>query len=227
MINFLDIRSGEIIACDNSSNRTILKFLVQNDFMKDILNYKVSSYQYLHYNDELFHDDYIYFSSIVDSINSQFTQVDLRSFNVVSLFDSFYYNKFRQIKRVKNFIEDKIISNINLFQQAYFITLTLEDTYTADTITAQDYSKVRTKIRKFIACYSNTYVFNKDFGKDDRYTKRLHFHGVALMTHEAKEKFIDKYSKKFGFLKVDLIDDHSDYISNQLLRNQTFYYIYQ
>lgn len=75
---------------------------------------------------------------------------------------------FRLSKRMRNMI---------LTGKALFLTLTFNDTFLNRDTTA---ITRRRYVARFLKEQCLTYVANKDFGEDDRYTKREHYHALVV-----------------------------------------------
>lgn len=204
----LDVRTGEYITFEINCQKDKLKFLIKYDFLKDVLNCKVSTEQYMKYKDVLFKDDAIYYSNIVDSLNEQ---LDV---NCIALFDNYYRNQYRRINRIRDKLDYEILSNVDEVLRPYFITLTLENFYDEESLTQEQYAIIRKEIRLFVKDYCSYYVLNKDFGLTS--SKRLHFHGVVLMPLVLRDEFIYNAEIKFGFCNLEYIDANSCALSKYI-----------
>lgn len=189
----------------STRNHDLLQFALNNDLDVLYSDYKLYKIRACYYNDE----DNIRMFNLLDHEIQEFN--DLYDCNLAKLFDCFFRNQFRKLDRVRNYVYRIQMLDDDEYG-AYFCTLTLDDSnyFNADTITRDEYSSIRSKVRREIAEYSDVYVFNKDFGLNE--SKRLHFHGVALLKRTQVDSFKCTYSRKFGFCKIDPIRNNPDYV---------------
>lgn len=98
-------------------------------------------------------------------------------------------------KRRKNRLEDKIEEIINS-GKAVFLTMTFKD----EVINTTSPETRRRKIARYLKSQASKYVANIDFGQDDRFTKREHYHAVLI---PLKEKVDYKaYNKLFNNSRI-------------------------
>lgn len=139
--------------------------------------------------------------------------------NSFQVFQSFFHQARLKIARV----EDRLNSFRDFtdeYFKLYFCTITLDDKnfnvpLGCYQITAKNYDNIRRKLREHVSEYSDLYLFNKDFGLQE--TKRLHFHGVALVKKGMIPSLSRNTKDKFGVVcSFKEIDDHSDYLSKYI-----------
>lgn len=188
-------------------NHEMLKFGIDHELDIEVQDLEVCAFQYLHLHNEDFAEKYNHYMNVFMDLYEE------KHVWFPSLFKNYFRNEFVKMNRLFERIEH-ITDFVNDKYAAYFLTLTLRDTYTIESITRDKYTNVRTKIRKFVSNYSEHYVMNKDFGLND--TKRLHFHGVAIIKKSELSSFKFHYKKKFGINTLDLIDEHSDRIARYI-----------
>lgn len=191
----------------NLDNRSIVKELIDRDLFSTIINFKVSCSNEVYF--EKFTDDYYFYNDCIKFLDWYY------NCNVVNVFNNYFRNNYRKVKRVKEKINNEIFANQKLWHGCYFLTLTLREDLGKD-ITSEKYDKVRKEVRKFVSNYSRYYVLNKDFGTHA--TKRLHFHGVALINKGYVDSFKVNYNLKFGFCKLQLIDVNSIALSKYIIK---------
>ncbi len=191
----------------SNRNHDLLQFAINNDLDTLYSDFKLYKIRAFYFKDEEDLKMFRYLDFLIQEFNDSYDT------NLCKLFDNFFRNQFRKLDRVRNKVYSIHMQDDDEYG-AYFCTLTLEDTYDCESITREIYSDIRTKIRKFIADYSGYYVFNKDFGLND--TKRLHFHGVALLKRTQVDSFKYNYNRKFGFCKVDSVRNNPDFISQYI-----------
>ena len=91
---------------------------------------------------------------------------------------------FRRFERLKERIKDYLLSG-----QCIFVTLTFRD----DVLDSTSEETRRQYVSRYLKSISDKYVANIDYGVDDRYTKREHYHAVVL---------IDWISEKWSHGKI-------------------------
>lgn len=79
---------------------------------------------------------------------------------------------FRRLERLKERIKDYLLSG-----QCIFVTLTFRD----DVLDSTSESTRRQYVSRYLKSISDKYVANIDYGVDDKYTKREHYHAVVLI----------------------------------------------
>lgn len=79
---------------------------------------------------------------------------------------------FRRLERLKLRIRDYLLSG-----DCIFVTLTFNDDVMANT----SESTRRQYVSRYLKSISDKYVANIDYGVDDRYTHREHYHAVVLI----------------------------------------------
>lgn len=79
---------------------------------------------------------------------------------------------FRRVERLKNRIKDYLLSG-----QCIFVTLTFND----DCMNNTSEETRRQYVSRYLKSISNKYVANIDYGVNDKYTHREHYHAVVLI----------------------------------------------
>ena len=78
---------------------------------------------------------------------------------------------FKRVQRLKNRIADYLSLG-----QCIFVTLTFND----ETMSKYDEKQRRTLVSRYLKSCSDKYVANIDYGNDDKYTHREHYHALVL-----------------------------------------------
>ena len=196
---------------NNPKTHNVLHLILSDDYILQLFDeYRLlTTYIRMHGRDEY-----------VDQIESEFFIANdyiskMLKCNAFYVWQDYYSQLFRKLRRIEERIES-YRDYVDDRHYLYFLTLTLDDNFylSPRTINRENYTDIRTRVRKYVAAYSDYYVMNKDFGLQN--TKRLHFHGVALLSKGELTSFKYHYSKKFGFCKLDPIDERSDLISKYI-----------
>lgn len=98
---------------------------------------------------------------------------------------------FKRIKRLKERIRRYISSGTSIF-----VTLT----FNPDTLDHTTEDTRRKYVQRFLKAHSNMYVANIDYGADDRYTHREHYHALVVCDRIDKTLWDD-----FGFSFCEVV----------------------
>lgn len=162
--------------------------------------------------DYCYFQEYEYYRDQIESITS------IPYSAVVDACINVFHNKAKIIERVKGRINE-MLSEVDDVYQTYFITLTFNNSYFKKCKRSKkDLKGFRTDIRLFLHDYASKFVANKDFGERADRTHRLHFHGCILMDKSKVNRFIINYNKKFGFCKLEVVDEKSLCLSRYITK---------
>lgn len=100
-----------------------------------------------------------------------------------------YFAMLKRRQRLRDRIEKMIKS-----EKAVFLTLTFNNNYLSRKMSAETR---RRYVARFLKSECSEYIANIDFGQDERYTKREHYHAVAI----PKDDKIDFTAYSEGFDK--------------------------
>lgn len=193
---------------------TAMNFILNNSYYEDIFEefFLANAYTTIHGWDDYYLSLFYEFNLVNDYISKQL------HLNVYDYWKQFYINVYRKVERIKQRIDKMLDQADNERYFVYFTTLKLNDDYylNPETVNRENYTEIRTKIRKFIKEYSDFYVFNKDFGL--KCTRRLHFHGCMLMSKGLKPSITKNFEKvkNYGFITLEAIDKNSQRLSQYL-----------
>lgn len=118
-----------------------------------------------------------------------------------SLVLSYGYEEYKEAIRINNANWQRfkrICQRVSLYLHfpCVFLTLTFKDEVLNGTT-----EKTRRKyVSRFLRELSNHYVANIDYGKDDRYTHREHYH--ALVLGKIRKKDLSYWSENIGFTHI-------------------------
>ena len=141
-------------------------YLLKSIVMKEGLHKKVNRISLQKYNNK---KDGIVYDPILDQ---QYMDL-LSEYGYASMLEAKRINhaSYYRIKRLK----DRIISYLSM-GQCIFITLTFRPSALKVTTERQR----RIDVSRFLRSVSQYYVANIDYGVDDRYTKREHYHAIVV-----------------------------------------------
>lgn len=191
-----------------------MKFIINNDCLWIYQDYSSTCARLmLEPERQDLKDYYYYLCDYIWYINEQIKDDSL------AVFQAHFRQARLKIARVENRL-NSFRDFVNDDYKLYFCTITLDDTnfnvpLGCYQITSDSYDKIRRKLREHIKEYSDIYLFNKDFGLQE--TKRLHFHGVALVKKGMLPSLSRNTKSDFGQVcSFKEIDDHSDYLSKYI-----------
>lgn len=103
-----------------------------------------------------------------------------------------YFAHLQRRKRLRDRIEKMIMS-----EKAIFLTLTFNDNYLSRKMSAETR---RRYVARFLKSECSEYIANIDFGQDERYTKREHYHAVAIPKNDKID--FSAYSEGFDKSRI-------------------------
>lgn len=145
-----------------------IKYLIDNGYYSMYQNYQM--YMYFKYIIE--HEPYEEFIRLYDkyscySNNMEILQNDLEEKDI-ELIKKYYSRRSSKVSRLKKRIKKMFVKD------CVFLTLTFRD----DVLSSCSADTRRTYVRRFLKEFGVPYVANIDFGLDDEFTHREHYHAV-------------------------------------------------
>lgn len=106
---------------------------------------------------------------------------------------------YRRVERLKQ----RITEYINTFP-CVWLTLTFND----DTLNNTTRETRRKYVSRFLKSISRHYVANIDFGEDDRFTHREHYHAIAI--GKLHKKDLAMWTNQYGYTWIETINRSSN-----------------
>lgn len=145
-----------------------IKYLIDNGYYSMYQNYQM--YMYFKYIIEYEpHEEFIrlYDKYSCYSNNMEILQNDLQEEDI-ELIKKYYSRRSSRVSRLKKRIKKMFVKD------CVFLTLTFKD----DVLSSCSSDTRRTYVRRFLKEFGVPYVANIDFGLDDKFTHREHYHAV-------------------------------------------------
>lgn len=136
-------------------------------------------------------DGLVYDLTITDEMNYLYNEY---GFKFIKECQKINHASFIRSQRLR----DRIASYLNK-GQCIFVTLTFRD----DVLDQTNVSTRRKYVSRFLKSISDYYVANIDYGVDDRYTHREHYHALIVVD------WIDS-SWEYGFTWFERVHDYSN-----------------
>lgn len=123
---------------------------------------------------------------------------------------------YQRVKRISDRIENIVIDAFELGYELYFITFTFTDKYLEKTI----FEYRRKLIERLLKKYGWHFVANVDFGQDEKYSQREHYHAFGSIVNLAKlKKEFNRITKSFVHAKSYRFKKRdSKYIANYIIK---------
>lgn len=106
---------------------------------------------------------------------------------------------FKRVNRLRNRIKKYLGLG-----QCIFVTLTFTD----DVLKSTNFETRRKYVSRYLKSVCNQYVANVDYGVDDRYTHREHYHALVVSDFISQKEWTDNY----GFVWTERIHKTDDKI---------------
>ena len=148
---------------NNTSNFDLKYDLIDKGYFKDYCKYRYVDYLYSINNLDRFYElseEQRSFLSYIES--KQFTPLELHSL------EQLYDSRRKKIYRLKQKIQQM------LQYDCIFLTLTFTD----DILSTTSADTRRTYVARYLKKFNTRYVANIDFGQNDNFTKREHYHAI-------------------------------------------------
>ena len=145
-----------------------IKYLIDNGYYSMYQNYQMYMYfKYIIENEP--HEEFIrlYEKYSCYSNNMEILQNDLEEQDI-ELIKKYYSRRSSKVSRLKKRIKKMFVKD------CVFLTLTFRD----DVLSSCSADTRRTYVRRFLKEFAVPYVANIDFGLDDEFTHREHYHAV-------------------------------------------------
>ena len=191
------------------------QFLETNDYYYDIRARLKRYFQLLNYQKVLTTGlykkvNYLSMMDYVNSINGVISDNHLDnyfinlceeySYTLVKSAQQFNKSRYARVERLK-----ERITKYLLMDKCIFVTLTFNE----DTMKKTNQTTRRKYVARFLRSISDNYVANIDYGVDDKYTHREHYHALIV-----KDFIFDKWDYGFAWFEIVRLDGNS---SSELL----------